>query len=125
MTPARIIPAIVARGIVRAGSRTCSAGTVADSSPSNAHKVSVAAAVMLASFKSAKPAKGGSDAFVSPPPDNTKPASKITASNGMTFRTVVTNCTEPASTAPRQLIAVSNQIDPQVTKAWSPVVSAI
>ena len=38
------VPRIVARGIVRSGSRTSSAGTVADSSPMNAHSVSGAAA---------------------------------------------------------------------------------
>src|SRR5690242_6154051 len=39
------VPKIVDHGIVRSGSRTSSAGTVADSNPMNDHKVSVAAAV--------------------------------------------------------------------------------
>ena len=37
------VPKIVARGSVRSGSLTSSAGTVADSRPMNAHRVSVAA----------------------------------------------------------------------------------
>ena len=39
---AAIVPRIVARGIVRSGSLTSSAGTVADSKPMKAHKVSAA-----------------------------------------------------------------------------------
>src|SRR5690242_10219714 len=40
------VPTIVARGIVRAGSRTSSAGTVADSMPRNENNVSDVAARM-------------------------------------------------------------------------------
>jgi hypothetical protein len=42
------VPSSVARGIVRSGSSTSSAGTVADSSPMNAHSVSVAAELIAA-----------------------------------------------------------------------------
>ena len=41
------VPQSVARGIVRSGSITLPAGTVADSRPRNAHKVSVAVAIGL------------------------------------------------------------------------------
>ena len=43
---ATTVPSIVARGIVRPGSSTLSAGTVADSRPSSAQRASVAAAVV-------------------------------------------------------------------------------
>ena len=42
------VPTIVARGIVRSGSCTSSAGTVADSRPMKAHSVSARPAVTAA-----------------------------------------------------------------------------
>ena len=42
-SPPRVLPMMVARGMVRSGSSTESAGTVADSKPRNAHSDSVAA----------------------------------------------------------------------------------
>jgi len=48
ISAATAVPRIVARGIVRAGSRTSAAGTVAASSPMKAHSVSVTVAVTAA-----------------------------------------------------------------------------
>ena len=48
MTAVSTVPTIVARGIVRAGSRTLPAGIVAHSSPRNAHSVSVTVATSCA-----------------------------------------------------------------------------
>ena len=47
------VPSIVARGMVRAGSSTLSAGTVADSKPSSAQSARVAAAVIPSSVSGA------------------------------------------------------------------------
>ena len=46
MSAVTSVPHSVARGMLRFGSMTLSAGTVADSSPSSAHSVSVADAVI-------------------------------------------------------------------------------
>jgi hypothetical protein len=47
------VPSIVARGMVRAGSSTVSAGTVADSKPSSAQSARVAAVVIPSSVRGA------------------------------------------------------------------------
>src|SRR4051812_31098607 len=80
------VPSNVARGIVRCGSMTCSAGTVADSSPSSAHKVSVAEAVTAESVKGCASTLITA-AFCSP---NSTHARTMTASSGSNFNAVVT-----------------------------------
>ncbi len=106
----------MARGIVRSGSFTSSAGTVADSSPMKAHNVRAAAAVMPPSIPSPVPSPAGANGVKLPASMKNRPTTPITAS-GTNFRTVVSSCRMPLSRTPRMLTAVSSQITPIVTPA--------
>ena len=80
--------------MVRSGSFTLSAGTVADSRPRSAQRVSVAAAVV----PSRVIGTSANDARVSR--RRKKPPTSATASRGSSFRTVVTAWTQPAARTP-------------------------
>jgi hypothetical protein len=102
----------VARGIVRVGLSTSSAGTVADSTPMNDHSVSAATAVIAPYALSPlglKPPK------LEPCMKN-NPA-RASASSGTNFSTVVTPCTMPPWRTPRMLTNVSSQIAAMATTA--------
>src|SRR4029453_8501708 len=92
------LPQSVARGIVLSGSITLPAGTVADSSPRNAHRVSAADA-LTAERVSGCGSTRITDASLLP--SNTI-ASTTIASNGITLSTVVTICSTPICRTPRQ-----------------------
>ena len=98
-------PKIVARGMVRTGSTTSPAGTVADSRPRKAHSVTAAAAEIAA--RSDWPLRlitvklAGST--------HHQPSTPI-SSSGTSLSTVVSTCTAPASFTPRTLIRVSSQM---------------
>ena len=100
------VPQSVARGIVFSGLITLPAGTVADSSPRNAHSVSAADAVTAARLSGCGSTRM-TDA--SPLPSSTI-ASTTIASNGITLSTVVTICTTPICRTPRQLRNVRIQM---------------
>ena len=115
------VPQIVARGIVFSGSITLPAGTVADSSPRNAHSVIVADAVTAARLSGCGSTRM-TDA--SPLPSSTI-ASTTIASNGITLSTVVTIWTTPICRTPRQLRNVRIQMIAHETIAGPPTVCLI
>src|SRR4249919_2673125 len=94
---------MVARGMVRSGWSTESAGTVADSSPRNAHSDSVAADVTA--WKGVIPLVIGATRRER----STHATPTIaTATKGNSFTTVVTICTTLARRIPSALTNVSN-----------------
>ena len=94
MSAVTTVPSRVARGMMRPGSRTLLAGIVADSRPSSAQRVSVAAAVV-------PPMDSGIPAAARTVAERTenKPKAEI-ATSGMIFSTVVTPCTQPEALMP-------------------------
>ena len=108
------VPMMVERGMVRSGSATSSAGTVADSRPMNAHRVSAAAAV---TEPNTDPPAGLNGPKL-PPSKNSSPTVAM-ASSGTSLRTVVTAWTQPPWRTPRALTAVSVQIAATATAAAS------
>ena len=105
---------IVARGIVFSGSLTSSAGTVADSSPMNAHSASVAAALTCQS----NPPCAGANGVKFAPWMKKSPMMPITAS-GTNLTTVVITCAQPVSRTPMMFTIVNSQIAPTATSAAS------
>ncbi len=109
-TAANTVPRIVARGIVRSGSTTSSAGMVADSNPRKAHSVKVAAAVMAGNVPLPLVLNGRKLSGLM----YRRPRVPM-ATRGASLRIVVTTCTEPAVRTPRTLTQVSSQIAPMPT----------
>ena len=96
------MPISVARGMVRAGSRTLSAATLADSKPSNAQSVNAADAVMPAPVRPCA-GKGSTCAL----PLLRMIASTTNATRiGTSLMQVVAICVRPAARAPIRLIPV-------------------
>ena len=114
-TAVRMPPVIVARGIVRAGSCTLSAGIVADSMPSSPHSVSVTAAVVPDSVR----CSCVTGEWLSAPTEY-RPTPAM-ANSGSSFSTVVTDDTQPDALMPYQLIRVS----PHNTASVVPADSAV
>ncbi len=112
MTAVRIVPATVARGIVRSGASMLSAGIVAHSRPRNAHNVRVAVAETV---RTNAPELLAAIAKCDVSTMN-RPPIPITTS-GMIFRTVVTSCTRPAARTPRTFSPVSSQRKPIASAA--------
>ena len=105
---------MVERGMVRLGSSTSPAGTVADSRPMNAHRVKAAAAVIAPKDDPPLALNG----LKLPPSMNSSPTVAI-ASSGSSLRAVVTPCTQPPWRTPRALTPVSSQIAATATAAAS------
>src|SRR5262245_14450854 len=100
---------------------TLPAGTVADSSPRNAHRVNVAEAVTAGRLKGCGSTRM-TDA--SPLPNNIS-ASTTIASSGITLSTVVTICRTPICRTPRQLRYVRIQMIAHDVTAGPPTVVLI
>src|SRR5437868_6363963 len=100
------VPQSVARGMLRSGSMTLSDGTVAHSSPSNAHNVNVADAVIAEIVNGC----GSNLMTLVSCAANSQKASAMIPSSGSSFNTVVTICTTPMCLTPRQLRNVRSQI---------------
>ena len=113
------VPVTVARGIVRSGSRTWSAGIVADSRPVSAQSVSVAVAVTAARDDDPLALKG-TKLLVSRKNKPTMPM----AMSGTSLRTVVASWTRPASRTPSALTPVRIQMAASATLAAAAGVSA-
>src|SRR4026209_22516 len=91
----------VARGAVTAGFSMSHAGVVAHSSPKNAHKVSVAVAVVpCASERRLRAVMAKCDGLTKNRPANP------TMASGTSLRTAVTTWTRPAAAMPRAFTAV-------------------
>src|SRR5450755_2496440 len=103
MIAAIATPIMVARGIVRSASATCSAGIVAHSNPSRAHNASAAVVVVTSSSPSPL-GLNGANAWISTVPAPTA----TTAISGNNLSTVVTSCAMPAVRTPARLHAVHN-----------------
>src|ERR1044072_1092337 len=116
MSAVTIVPHKVERGMLRVGSMTLSAGTVADSSPSSGHKVRIAAAV------TAETVNGCGSTLITE--GSARPSSRnaraTTASSGMSLSTVVTSWKIPTCFQPRQLTNVRIQTSPQSAADASP-----
>src|SRR5262245_3210610 len=121
MIAVTIVPHSVERGMLRSGSMTFSAGTVADSRPSNGQSVRIAAAV-IAEIVNGCGSTLISDASARP---SSTIARMITASSGMSFSTVVTSWNTPTCFTPRQFMYVRIQISATDTNAGAPCVCLI
>lgn len=108
------VPKSVANGMVRPGFATFSAGTVADSRPSNAQRASVALADTPDSEMLEWSKEAGRGARTTNNP------SAAIAISGITFNSVVIACTQPAALTPYQLTKVSSQSTDKVTAAEAP-----
>ena len=108
------VPMMVERGMVRLGSVTSSAGTVADSRPMKAHSVRAAAAV---TEPNTDPPLGLNPPKL-PPSKNSSPTVAM-ASSGTSFRAVVTAWTQPPWRTPRAFTRVRAQIAATATAAAS------
>src|SRR5450755_1140871 len=100
MHAVRMPPISVARGMVRAGSRTLSAGMVADSMPSSAQRLSVIVAVVPERLTGRW--MTGHWLIL---PTYMKPTSAM-ANSGSSFSTVVTDWTQPEALMPYQFTNV-------------------
>ena len=114
------VPQSVARGMVRAGSATLPAGTVADSSPSSAHRVSAAVAPTAPGEK--PPASGWTGRA---PPPSIAAATISTAASGSSLRTVVTSWSLATAPVRQQLSAVNSHTAATASKAGSPATPAM
>ena len=100
--------------MVRAGSLTRAAGTVAHSKPSIAHKVSAAAAEMPFALTGTGASSAGS------PWPKTISAITIAATNGMIFNMLVRIWTLPEVLAPVQATAVNSATKEMAVNAETP-----
>src|SRR6266478_3041363 len=105
-----MVPTSVARGMVLSGFLTSSAGTVADSTPRNAHRVSAATAVTAANGDIPLVLKGTKWLQFT----QNRPMVAI-ATRGTSFMIVVITWNIPACLMPMTLIQVTSQISPMAT----------
>ena len=108
MSPVTAVPIRVARGMVRAGSRTLSAATLADSKPSNAQSVSAADAVMPVPVRPC----AGKGAMSARPLPRISSSRTRTTTIGISLIAVVPICVRPAARAPARLMPVISQRKP-------------
>ncbi len=117
MSAVTIVPHSVERGMLRSGSMTFSAGTVADSRPSSGHRVRIAAAVIAETVNGC----GSTLISVASPRPSSTIARMTTASSGMSLSTVVTSWNTPAVFTPRQFTNVRIQIIATAVSAGPPL----
>ncbi len=106
------VPSTVARKIVRFGSSTSSAGTVADSKPSSPHRRRTEEAAIARKLDPPLTFAGvrlSTSRYASP--------SVAKRSSGITLRTVVTSWKTAASRTPQALRAVSSHTAPSAVHA--------
>src|SRR4029079_17480047 len=122
MIAVTMVPHNVERGMLRSGSMTFSAGTVADSSPSSGQRVRIAAGVIAEIVNGCASTLISDDASARP---SSTIARMITASSGMSLSTVVTSWNTPTCFTPRPLTYVRMQHTASGVSAGPPLIVLI
>ena len=121
MSAAISVPASVARGIVRCGSRTRAAGIVAHSMPSMANS---AIELTLATSRQEAGLGGRCSLYTCGCVSSSVTPSSTTAACGTSLSRVVSTCTQPAARTPRRLMSTNTHTSASASSGGSTVLAA-